>query len=89
MYTISRAYERGGFVPKNQMTAAVKLTQSAMLGCALANYVIARNYHEGRQGFAKSASDALYWAQRLQSLQPDKNKFLLSTSVFKSIVSGA
>ena len=90
LYAISRAYRNGKGVPQNPTTAAIFLTQAAMLGCAVANYLIARNYHEGVQGFAKSPSDALHWAKRLQSLSlSEGDKWWQSTPFITRIISGA
>ena len=90
LYKISRAYYSGDGVPKDLMTAAVKMTQAAMLGSPRAIYSLAATYEYGWHGFAKSPSDALHWAKRLQSLSlSEGDKWWQSTPFITRIISGA
>ncbi len=79
---LSYCYLVGSGTEKDLNQYAVKLTQAAMLGCINAMCMLVRNYHRGRPefNFKKSASDALYWAKKVNSLpeSPTKTRWMAS-----------
>ena len=70
MADLAHCYYEGRGTEKDPAQAMIKLTQSATLGCCHAIFSMIIKYHHGDRvlGIKKSASDALYWAKKLESL---------------------
>ena len=65
---LADCYYEGRGTEKDPTQYAIKLTQAALLGDSHAIYSMATNYYVGDNGFKKSASDALCWAKKMETV---------------------
>ena len=68
MARLADCYQAGLGTEEDLTQYAIKLTQAALLGDSHAIYSMATNYYVGDNGFKKSASDALCWAKKMETV---------------------